>query len=149
MCDNPLSWGEETVPQTQKKASNWQWPTADGSLKHDVLIMLPQHCQQVAAPQLVADKGDAGGLGTLGQSIWKAAKDCGGMAEWAVNHGPTAVRCNNGHFRKSALWSSTNLPLKDSFHTSKLQYHHRQVMSWLHVTWKGSSLLQTVPKHVS
>ena len=57
------------------------WHGGDRSLKHDVLIMLPQHCQNVTAPQQAADKGDAGGPGTLGQSMWKAAKGFSGAWE--------------------------------------------------------------------
>lgn len=122
MCGGPLLRWEETVLHThtqKKKTSNWLWHCGDRSLKHDVLIMLPQHCQNVTAPQHVADKGDAGGPGTLGQPIWKAAKDCGGMGEWAVNHqrqwsGATTVALRS----LSTLWGCS---WKDKFHTLNIQ----------------------------
>lgn len=149
MCDDPLSWWEETVLQTQKETSNWLWPTADGSLKHDVLIMLPQHCQRAAAPQLVVDKGDVGGLGTLGQPIWKAAKDCGGQGEWAVNHGPTAVRCNNGRFRKFFLFEA---PLIYHWKIVSIRQSYNIIIDKWRVSPEKDhhySFLQTVPKRVS
>lgn len=120
---NP-SWvaarGRRELSQTQKKTSNWLWHAADSSVMHDVLMVLPQHCQQqVAAPQLVSDQGDARGLSTHGQLIWKAAKDCwswhGRLStepQWTV--GPGAFQCNNGHFRKSCYFEVLlSLHLKD------------------------------------
>lgn len=74
----PLLCLEETVLHAQKKTPNRLWHGGDRSLKHDVLIMLPQQFQNVTAPQHVADKGDARGPGTLGQPIWKAVKGFGG-----------------------------------------------------------------------
>lgn len=102
-----------------KKTPNWLWHSGDRSLKHDVLIMLPQHCQNVTAPQHVADKGDAGGPGTLGQSIWKAAKDFGGMGEFSLQ----SVWCNNGRLTKSFLHFEVPLICngKDKFHTFNIK----------------------------
>lgn len=68
--------------------------------------------------------------------------------QWTM--GPTAARCNNGHFRKSSLWSPTNLPLKDSFYLS----YNIIIDNWclndmLPEKDHHYSFLQTVPKHVS
>lgn len=92
---------------THKKRLQTDWRTADSSVMHDVLLVLPQHCQQqVTAPRFVSDRGDARGLGTHGQFFWKAAKNCWSCygrvstePQWTV--GPVASRSNNGHFWKS------------------------------------------------
>lgn len=96
---------------THKKRPQTDWRAADSSVMHDVLLVLPQHCQeQVAAPVCpVLDRGDARGLGTHGQLFWKAAKDCwswhGGVSiepQWTV--GPVTLQCNNGHLEKNCFF---------------------------------------------